>query len=264
MGTIKEVQVGMGPCGELRYPSYSFAAGWEWCGIGAFQAFDSHAIKSFTQAAQKLGKSWDSPPRDAGGITAHLANDRHPPRSGFIGGNGYQSEYGRFFLDWYSGSLKNHGKRILAEARAAFGGKVAIAGKIAGIHWYYNHPSHASELTAGYYNTNGRNAYWEIAKMFSEQGAALDFTCLEMSNHEQDQQCMSNPEGLVKQVAEAARSNGASFNGENALPRYDRTAYDKILQQRGNLHAFTYLRLTPELLNGGFGEFKSFVDRMHR
>jgi beta-amylase len=167
-------------------------------------------------------------------------------------------------LDWYSGALKKHARRILSEAKRAFKDQVAIAGKVAGIHWYYNHNSHASELMAGYYNTNGRNAYKEIAQIFAEQGAAFDFTCLEMSNHEQDQHCMSNPEGLVHQVVDAIKSEGATFNGENALPRHDAAAYHKVLQRRNDLHAFTYLRLTEELLNDGFNEFRNFVIKMHR
>lgn len=38
---IKEIQVGMGPAGELRYPSYPEQNGtWRFPGIGAFQCFD--------------------------------------------------------------------------------------------------------------------------------------------------------------------------------------------------------------------------------
>lgn len=39
--TIVEIQVGMGPAGELRYPSYPEKDGvWRFPGIGAFQCFD--------------------------------------------------------------------------------------------------------------------------------------------------------------------------------------------------------------------------------
>ncbi|KAL5064213.1 hypothetical protein RYX36_025950 [Vicia faba] len=38
---ISEVQVGMGPCGELRYPSYPESNGtWKFPGIGEFQCYD--------------------------------------------------------------------------------------------------------------------------------------------------------------------------------------------------------------------------------
>jgi len=39
--TIIEIQVGMGPAGELRYPSYPELNGtWKFPGIGAFQCYD--------------------------------------------------------------------------------------------------------------------------------------------------------------------------------------------------------------------------------
>mgnify|MGYP002776173952 FL=1 len=36
-GTIVEIEVGLGPCGELRYPSYPERHGWKYPGIGEFQ-----------------------------------------------------------------------------------------------------------------------------------------------------------------------------------------------------------------------------------
>lgn len=36
-GTIAEIEVGLGPCGELRYPSYPETQGWVFPGIGEFQ-----------------------------------------------------------------------------------------------------------------------------------------------------------------------------------------------------------------------------------
>ena len=160
--------------------------------------------------------------------------------------------------------LKSHGHSVLGAAKDAFGGKAGLAGKISGIHWWYNSPSHAAELTAGYYNVNGRDAYGELGAVFKEHGAALDFTCLEMRDTEQDSSCSSGPEELVKQVASAASGNGIAFNGENALVRYDNTAYEQILSYSNQLHAFTYLRLSNDLLNGGnFDTFKGFVSNMH-
>lgn len=36
-GIISEIEVGLGPCGELRYPSYPVKHGWRYPGIGEFQ-----------------------------------------------------------------------------------------------------------------------------------------------------------------------------------------------------------------------------------
>lgn len=59
---------------------------------------------------------------------------------------------------------------------------------------------------------------------------------------------------------------------ENALPCYDREGYNKILENAKprndpdgrHLSAFTYLRLSPVLMEGhNFAEFGRFVKRMH-
>lgn len=43
-GTITEIEVGLGPCGELRYPSYPETQGWVFPGIGEFQV---HVVPMF-------------------------------------------------------------------------------------------------------------------------------------------------------------------------------------------------------------------------
>lgn len=47
-GTISEIEVGLGACGELRYPSYPANHGWKYPGIGEFQVKTTTALgKSF-------------------------------------------------------------------------------------------------------------------------------------------------------------------------------------------------------------------------
>lgn len=36
-GIISDIEVGLGPCGELRYPSYPAKHGWKYPGTGEFQ-----------------------------------------------------------------------------------------------------------------------------------------------------------------------------------------------------------------------------------
>merc|ERR1712232_111044 len=126
--TITEIQVGAGPAGELRYPAYPLSH-WHFCGVGEFQAFDDHARASLQDHFKASGHpEWTGPPTDAGDYNSW------PGDTSFFNG-GYSSEYGRSFLDWYSGSLLSHGSAVLSRAHAVFGGKVGIAAKIAGIHW---------------------------------------------------------------------------------------------------------------------------------
>merc|ERR1712151_221106 len=101
--------------------------------------------------------------------------------------------------------------------------------------------------------------YMELAKVFATHHVDIDFTCMEMRDQEQDRSARSMPEELVDQVANAAASAGVRLSGENALPRYDQTAYDQILKYRPRLAAFTYLRLSDQLLGEGFDAFASFV-----
>eukprot|EP01130_Rhizamoeba_saxonica_P002259 TRINITY_DN1209_c0_g1_i2.p1 TRINITY_DN1209_c0_g1~~TRINITY_DN1209_c0_g1_i2.p1 ORF type:complete len:420 (-),score=92.22 TRINITY_DN1209_c0_g1_i2:25-1284(-) len=264
--TITEVQVGLGPAGELRYPSYQLDK-WKFPGIGEFQMYDLNIREDLIAYAKSKGETlWgQSGPNNAG----HYNN--WPDETGFFNPGcqceNYKSEYGQFFLNWYSKRLIEHGDRILAQAARIFQDTGAdIAAKISGIHWQYKHPSHAAELTAGYKNDMGRG-YKPFADMFARHGATMIFTCLEMKDNEQ-QNCNCAPAELVGQTMYAAKDSNIPYSGENALPRYDVGAYQQIEYETTRvrpLHAFTYLRLTDELLQNGdnWNNFKSFVGRMH-
>jgi beta-amylase len=271
--TIVEIQVGMGPAGELRYPSYPEQNGtWRFPGIGAFQCFDKYMIKSLKAAAEANGKpEWGSTgPTDAG----HYNN--WPEDTPFFKkkGGGWNSTYGEFFLTWYSQLLIDHGERIVSAAKSIFedtGAKISV--KIAGIHWHYGTRSHAPELTAGYYNTRFRDGYFPIAQMLARHGAIFNFTCIEMRDHEQPQDALCLPEKLVRQVIMATQKAQVPLAGENALPRYDDYALEQILQAasfnfegsngEGEMCAFTYLRMNPYLFeDDNWRRFVCFVKKM--
>jgi len=259
-GTVVQVMVGLGPAGELRYPSYPLSQ-WRYCGIGQFQASDPHALASLRASAEAAGREgWAQPPN----ASAAGTYNSKPQDTDFFS-QGYESEQGRFFLEWYSSALKRHAAQVLSRAQAVFRGKVSLAGKVAGVHWWYRSRSHAAEATAGYYNTNHRNAYAEIADVFKSAGnATLDFTCLEMRDEEQPPECMSSPEQLVRQALSAAKEKGVRFSGENALRRQDEGSYHKILSYRDDLESLTYLRLGQDLLEPDrLKLFSSFVRGMH-
>lgn len=118
-GLIAEVVVGLGPCGELRYPSYLEAHGWRFPGIGEFQCYDRRALASLAAAACAAGRAdWGyTGPHDSGGYNSA------PEDTGFFAGLGgsWDSEYGRFFLAWYSSCLLAHGERVLSVAARVFG-----------------------------------------------------------------------------------------------------------------------------------------------
>lgn len=267
--TIVEIQVGMGPAGELRYPSYPESNGtWSFPGIGEFQCYDRYMLSSLKAAAESVGKpEWgNAGPGDSGSYNQWPEDTNFFRREG-----GWNTEYGQFFMSWYSQMLLEHGERILSATSSVYTGTpgVKVSVKVAGIHWHYGTRSHAPELTAGYYNTRNHDGYQPIARMLGRHGAVLNFTCVEMRNHEQPQDAQCMPENLVQQVANAAKEAGIGLAGENALPRYDETAHDQVLAtaaekaEEERMVAFTYLRMGPDLFQpDNWRRFAAFVKRM--
>ncbi|KDP25878.1 hypothetical protein JCGZ_22908 [Jatropha curcas] len=271
-GAIIDIEVGLGPAGELRYPSYPQTQGWVFPGIGEFICYDKYLKAEFKEAATIAGHpDWELPD-DAGEY-----NDT-PEKTGFFQTNGtYLTEQGKFFLTWYSNRLLIHGDDILEEANKAFlGCKVKLAAKVSGIHWWYKVDNHAAELTAGYYNLCERDGYRPIARMISRHHAILNFTCLEMKDTEQPDNAKSGPQELVQQVLSGGWRENIEVAGENALSRYDATAYNQMLlnvrphgvNKNGlpklRMYGLTYLRLSDDLLQeNNFKIFKTFVKKMH-
>lgn len=252
-GTIDDIQIGAGPCGELRYPAYP-SDRWTYPGIGAFQCWDSNMLADFRSKAKAAGHSeWTSPPTDAGSYN-------NTPDSQPFFRDGYKTDYGKFFLSWYQGVLETHAQSLLKIGDQVFG-SLSKAIKVAGIHWWYGHASHAAELTAGYNNAK-ENAYENLEDVFGK--AHFDFTCLEMTDAEHSgENCYSKPEELVRQAIDAVKVFGGSMCGENALEMYTRNKYQQVLNNlkyaKGYFSAFTYLRLNDKLLNQYMDDYKWFV-----
>ncbi|XP_009388864.3 beta-amylase [Musa acuminata AAA Group] len=265
---IRDIEVGLGPAGELRYPSYPQVEGWNFPGIGEFQ----YVTADFRQAVAEAGHPDWKLPDDAGEY-----NDT-PEKTKFFAENGtYLTEKGKFFLTWYSNKLLKHADQILDRANQAFlGCKLKLAIKVSGVHWWYKDDSHAAELTAGYYNLKVRDGYRTIARQLTRHDAILNFTCGEMRDSEQPEEAKSRPEELVQQVLSAAWREGIEVACENALNRYDTAAYNVMLRNarpnginpngppKVRISALTYLRLSDVLLESeNWVIFKLFVKKMH-
>ena len=112
-----------------------------------------------------------------------------------------------------------------------------------GVHWMYKRPSHAAELTAGYYNANNNqpqlaqtsvwtsapttqsptnccrpppppllscahlHRYSRLARLFKSFDVYFDFTCMEMTDASQPTDAFSGPQELVFQVITATASD---------------------------------------------------------
>ncbi|KAL3349062.1 hypothetical protein AABB24_022281 [Solanum stoloniferum] len=127
-GIISMVEVGLGPCGELRYPSNPVKHGWRYPGVGEFQCYDQYLLKNLRKAAEARGHSfWARGPDNAGSY-----NSRPQETGFFCDGGDYDGYYGRFFLNWYSQVLIDHADRVLSLAKLAFDGTCIAAKEFIG------------------------------------------------------------------------------------------------------------------------------------
>jgi hypothetical protein len=253
-GITDEINLSMGPAGELRYPSYNAHDGAA-CGFptrGCFQAYSDPARADFrafvlnkyrdlagVNAAWK-GSLGGTPLTDSAQIGPPDDQDPANGRAGaFISRDDeFGTQYGRDFIDWYNQSLVDHGRRLLDAAIATFSGgafkNASIGLKMAGVHWQMmdgaDHPR-AAEMAAGLIQTSIGSlkdeahgfGYQNILNMVaSYRGRAkidFHFTCLEKDDMEWDggSHAFSLAKTLVFWVAQTAADKGLIIKGENAL-----------------------------------------------
>ncbi|RIJ71368.1 beta-amylase [Nakamurella silvestris] len=233
---VPEINISLGPSGELRYPSYnSQDVGAGYPSRGALQSYSILAVKSFRAfALQRYGtlagvnNAWGTqlataaqitPPSDAGSFFA-LGDYRGIP-------------YGRDFVDWYNQSLVDHGKAMIGAVLGGLGTAFPganIGYKIPGVHWAMTNPAYprAAEVAAGLIQTSvdldADSTGHGYAKVIGLANAVnggthrlvLHFTCLEMDNQESGP-AYSQAKALVFWVAAEAKSLGVAIKGENAL-----------------------------------------------
>lgn len=249
-----EITLSGGPAGELRYPSYNAhdgaAAGFPT--RGAFQAYGDAPAASFRRwvlskygSPEKAGAAWGVTLTDASQI--RVPSDGDPKNGGlaanFIATHAYDSAYGEDFLDWYDGSLGDHGRALIQAANTALSSdgrafqKTPIGLKLPGVHWQMmaSAPApRAAEMAAGLIGTGAdpnsdatAHGYKPLLDMLAEQRRALagqrdvtlHFTCLEKDDMEWDgpYHAYSLAKDLVFWVARGAKEDLVPIKGENAL-----------------------------------------------
>nr|VDD21365.1 unnamed protein product [Brassica oleracea] len=231
---IEEIGVGLGPSGELRYPAHPSGDGrWKFPGIGEFQCHDKYMMENLMTVASQEGKpQWGSrDPPSAG------CYNSFPSGVPFFedGHDNFLSDYGRFFLEWYSGKLICHADAILAKAADVLRRRqeeekrpVMLVAKIGGIYWWYKTSSHPAELTAGYYNTALRDGYDPVASVLSRHGAALHIPCLDMADCETPEKYLCSPEGLLRQIHDVSKKRTIQVTGGNTSERFDQMGLRQI------------------------------------
>jgi hypothetical protein len=205
-GGVADVVVGLGPGGELRYPSHPDDGAadpllgppdrrWSYPCVGEFQCYDRYMLSSLRAAAEERGAPhWGlSGPHDAvGGYKA-----ASPDTLGFFASQGgsWDSEYGAFFLEWYARSLVGHACRVLDAVSAAVGEAAAtmvggggsgaagrppsplssppprLHARLPAVHWWHSSPQRAAELTAGYH---GDEPYLQALLALARRGVGAE------------------------------------------------------------------------------------------
>lgn len=275
-----EINVSLGPTGELRYPAYNKSDGWNYPDRGNFQAYSRLAQRHFRDWALA---SFGGPSGVATRWSIPLANPEEirVPGGGLPAGSGRRAQtfvddndhvdtqYGRDFIDWYNQSLVEHGRRMLLAAAGALDGamkNIPLGMKLPGIHWQMMACAprpRIAEITAGLVRTSlnlsaraDAHGYKPIMDMIAEvkqqssRDVILHFTAAEMDNDPACGEGNSMAETLVFWISEAARDWNITHKSENALacvdtPNDDRT-WDHVRNVLSNASykGFTLLRLT--------------------
>lgn len=242
---IVEINISLGPAGELRYPSYnSHDKGTGYPSRGALQCYSRLARESWTKWVYNkycdddgIRAAWGGfdkiePPVD---VNVFFAQKLH-----------LNSQYGRDLFDWYQESLLEHGRKVLTAALesiasddSAFKG-VDIGAKFPGVHWRTGHwngdtmvmGDRLAELTCGLIRTSGGDwhneekghGYRPIIALFKQlqsvktsSRVVLHFTCLEMPDGGDGAKADSLAFQLVRWVGNEAARQQVVVKGENAL-----------------------------------------------
>jgi len=280
---LQEINVSLGPAGELRYPSYnSHDSGTGYPTRGALQAYSPLALASFrTSTIAKytnlagVNAAWGTSLTNTSQIT--------PPTDGtnfFTSGAYRTTTYGKDFIDWYNNSLVSHGKTMLEAVLSGLGtsfSTAAIGYKIPGVHWAMTNPSYprAAEVAAGLVQTSidmnadatghGYQKIVNLAKQVSTtRKVILHFTCLEMSNAN-SAPAYSQAQDLVFWVAAKAAALGVTIKGENALSGGVTTnaGWDNIVNafDWASYTGMTVLRMGDVTSGVGLERFAKFIAR---
>ncbi|GER30201.1 beta-amylase [Striga asiatica] len=238
--TITGLTIGLGPDGELRYPSHHhpIKKRSSISGSGEFQCYDKHTLADLKCHAELHGHPlWG------------LGGPHDAPNDGFFDSS-WKTPYGNFFLSWYSTRLLAHGDRVLSLAASTFeSSPVELSAKIP-----LKARSHPSELTAGFYDADGRDGYGPVFEMFRRNmcGAVLCGP---------DLNSVSGQELLAAQVM---GSCGVEMSGENysdvAAGGFERIKKNLAVGRNEVVRSFTYQRMGAYFFSPEhFPEFARFV-----
>lgn len=266
--TITGISIGLGPEGELRYPSHHNPSKMNnHQGAGEFQCYDKYMLNSLKQYAESSGNPlWGlGGPHDAPGY------DQQPMTSKFFKENegSWETTYGDFFLSWYSEQLTSHGSRLLSLASETFHDvPISICGKVPLVHSWYRTKSHPSELTTGFYNTVNRDGYAAVVEMFAKHSCQIILPGMDLSDNQQPNESLSSPELLLAQITSCCRKHGVEILGQNSMVANSSNGFEQIkknLSGEKEMSLFTYQRMGADFFSPEhFPSFTLFVRNLNQ
>ncbi|KAI3505736.1 hypothetical protein L1887_27937 [Cichorium endivia] len=259
--TITGITIGMGPDGELRYPSYHNESK-TGLGAGEFQCYDKNMMNDLKKHADNHGNpNWGlSGPHDAPNY------NQQPITNTFFKEDGsWETPYGDFFLSWYSTQLTSHADKILSMAASSFRDTpVTLSGKLPLIHSWYRTRSHPAEVAAGFYNNVNR--YEEIIKLFCKNSCRMILPGMDLLDEQQPNELCSSPEMLLQEIKDGCKRNGVEICGQNLGIVGTCEGFEQIkknLVGENGIEVFVYQRMGAEFFSPeNFRLFTVFVRRI--
>ncbi|KAL8195766.1 hypothetical protein R6Q57_025519 [Mikania cordata] len=265
--TITGVTLGLGPDGELRYPScHDQVKNSVDHGAGEFQCYDENMMSSLKENAENVGNPlWGlCGPHDAPNY-----NQQPMCNTFFEDGGSWETAYGDFFLSWYSTQLISHADRMLSLASSSFiDTTVKVMGKLPLVPSWYRSRSHPAEVTAGFYNTTYRNGYEEIAKIFCKNSCGMILPGVDMLDEQQPNEVFSSPELLLADIRDACRNHGVEVCGQNLNVASTIKNFEQIKQNladENGIELFLYQRMGSDFFSPeNFPLFTAFVRSLNQ
>lgn len=238
---IAEINISLGPAGELRYPSYNSHDNAPYPSRGALQFYNPIWVQGFQESLRERYRSIETLNRQWG-FSLESFEQAHPPAdpNQFFANGEQFTPYGRSLFGYANSLLIEHSKLMLEEAFAEFDSPdsqfrgIDLGVKLPGMHWRMDfgrdlelgggliRPDDEEdwwlpENGYGYFNT--LNALRILQNNFSRDSRlVVHFTALELDNGDGGEGVGSQAKALVFYIARIARRMGLVVKGENALP----------------------------------------------
>ena len=268
---FQEINISLGPTGELRYPSYNGHDGGKFPNRGRMQCYSKPAQDHFLKWMQE---KYPAKTKFSDILVKSSEFKNNIKKQNYRSNPDIQD-----LFQWYNYSLMKHGNRVLKIAMELIPENISVGFKMPGIHWKIKDPKMAriSEMTCGLINAktlDGEEAYaYSLKLVISDlplERLIFHFTCIEQVNSTSINDFKtgySRPEILVDEVSTASKGLGLIIKGENSLSKnlYNKSAWlkiEKILETK-RFSGVTIMRVKDISKDNplGFKQYKSLIEK---